>query len=213
MKCPVCGSENPDDAKICLGCGKAIEWWRIRVTGSVGKLNPSVLAALDAIPKAHRMKIPADATLTDGRRFPCTLFLEASDGTSEEYFSPVGMLRPNYSLDEKTRRRVIMPEMVLSVTESPYRTPIALEEKMYHEEFREVFMSAPFMCKLVLVDGEEYLMVREDWDTEFIVLPDNIPNSRISDVLRVSLIDDRSRLTDANRELPDPGVKYCMFTR
>ncbi len=213
MKCPDCGAENQDDAKKCVNCGRPIEWWRIRVKGRVGKLSPQVLAVLDVIPKTHRGKIPAVAALVDGSRFPCTLFLEVTDQTGDEYFSPVGMLRTDYEFDEKTRRRVIQPESVSSVVESPFRTPISLETKMYADSFREIYMDAPFVCRLILDDGSEYLMERPDWDTEFIVLPGEMPNERISDVLPVSWVTDIRRLEDAGRELPDPGVKYCLFRR
>ena len=223
MKCPDCGGENPDDAKTCLRCDRPIEWWRIRTTGRVGKLNPTVLATLDAMPRTYRMNrpdrdeqkpelIPAEAILADGKHFPCTLFVEVSERTGDQYLSPIGSLNLDYEFDEKTRRKVIMPELVSSVAESPYRTPPAIEKRMDQAAFHIPVTCESFQCKIVLVDGSEYLMVREDWDTQFIVLPDDVPNSRISDAVPLDSFED-NRLDEAGRILPDPGTRYCMFTR
>ena len=212
MKCPDCGSENSDSAKVCTSCGKAIEWWRIRETGKVGRLRSRILSSLDVIPKTHRGKTPAEVVLENGERFSCVLFLEVTDQTTNEYFRPVGLLSMEYEFDERTRRRVIQPDTISSITQSGHRTPIALEQKMYGEEFREIYMGAPFMCKLILNDGSEYLMNRPDWDTEFITLPNGIPNSEIADVVPVRRFEDK-RLNEAGRVLPDPNIKYCLFTR
>ena len=213
VKCPNCGAENPDNVKFCLRCGSAIEWWKIRTTGKVGKLKAEVLAGLDAIPKTHRMKYPAASTLIDGRRFPYTLFLEVSHETRHESIAPVGPLVFDYEFDERIRRRVIGPELVSEVTESLYRTPIAIEEKMYQPGFHDIDMDEPFQCKITLDDGSEFLMTRMTWETEFIVLPDGLPNSRISNVARVDIFNDVHRLQDAKKELPDPCVMYCLFRR
>jgi len=223
MKCPDCGAGNPDDAKICVGCNKAVEWWRVKTTGRFGKLNPDVLKALDAMPKTWRMcrpdrdqqepkLTPAEAILKDGRRSPCTLFLDVSNRTGTEYFSPIGVLGVDYEFNETTRRMVIMPDLVSSVASSPYRTPPAIEEKMNRATQHIPAWYDGFWCKLVIDDGSEYLIERKDWDTQFIVLPDGIPNSRISDAVPLDMFEN-NRLEEAGRVVPDPGTKYCLFTR
>lgn len=213
MKCPDCGSENSDSANTCISCGRGIEWWRIKSKGKVGRLAPEILSSLDVIPKTYRGKVPAEAVLKDGRRFPCVLFLEVTDNTQNEYFPPVGLLGAEYEFDERTRRTAIQPDAISSIAESRHRTPTAIEKKMWQSEFRETYMGAPFLCKIILDDGTELLMERGTWETEFIVLPDDLPNTRIIDVAPIDYVRDFHRLQDAKKELPDPGVMYCLFRR
>lgn len=184
-----------------------------RLKGEVGICPAEILAAVDALPMTFRKKYPASVSVDDGGKFPCVLFIEVKPETQDEYFDPIGLLTYEYEVDARTSRRILEPKSVLSVGESPHRTPVEIEEKMYGREFHEAYMGAPFLCKVLLDDETEYLVERGSWETEFVVLPDGIPNSRISDVTPLNYIDDYHRLCDAKQKLPEPEVRYCLFKR